>query len=71
MWSFMNGADWRYPYGPKTNVNVLDNHPVVHLAYADALAYATWAGKDLPTEAEWGAPRDAGSTARSPRGAMS
>jgi formylglycine-generating enzyme required for sulfatase activity len=52
-WSFMKGADWRHPYGPKTNINVLDHHPVVHVAYADALAYAAWAGKNLPTEAEW------------------
>jgi formylglycine-generating enzyme required for sulfatase activity len=52
-WSFMKGADWRHPYGPKSNINALDNHPVVHIAYRDAEAYAKWTGKELPTEAEW------------------
>ncbi|MBX9647980.1 MAG: formylglycine-generating enzyme family protein [Xanthobacteraceae bacterium] len=52
-WTFLRGANWRRPYGPKSNVSLLDNHPVVHVAYADALAYARWTGKDLPTEAEW------------------
>jgi formylglycine-generating enzyme len=52
-WTFMKGADWRHPYGPKSNINTSDDHPVVHVAYADAEAYAKWAGKDLPTEAEW------------------
>jgi len=52
-WSLMKGADWRHPYGPKSNINVLDHHPVVHVSHNDALAYAKWAGKELPTEAEW------------------
>ena len=52
-WNFRRGADWRHPYGPESNINGLDNHPVVHIAYRDAEAYAQWVGKALPTEAEW------------------
>jgi formylglycine-generating enzyme required for sulfatase activity len=52
-WTFLKGADWRHPDGPESGIDGLDDHPAVHVAYSDALAYAHWAGKDLPTEAEW------------------
>lgn len=52
-WSFKPGADWRHPCGPGSSLKGLDDHPVVHVALKDAEAYAAWAGKLLPTEAEW------------------
>jgi len=52
-WSFKFGANWRRPHGPRSSIAGLNDHPVVHLAYRDAEAYAKWTGKELPTEAEW------------------
>ena len=52
-WNFKFGANWRRPYGPRSSISGLDDHPVVHVAYRDAEAYAKWAGKELPTESEW------------------
>jgi formylglycine-generating enzyme required for sulfatase activity len=52
-WRYVPGADWRHPAGPGSSIEGRDNHPVVHIAYADALAYAQWLGRSLPTEAEW------------------
>jgi formylglycine-generating enzyme len=52
-WRLLPGADWRHPQGPGSSLAGLDHHPVVHVAHADAAAYAAWAGRDLPTEAEW------------------
>jgi formylglycine-generating enzyme len=52
-WTYKFGANWKRPYGPRSSISGLHDHPVVHVAYKDALAYAEWASKDLPTEAEW------------------
>lgn len=52
-WLLVTGADWRHPYGPLSDLEDLDDHPVVHVSWRDAVAYADWAGRALPTEWQW------------------
>ena len=52
-WTYVAGADWRHPRGPQSSLDEFLEHPVVHVAFEDAEAYAKWTGKELPTEAEW------------------
>jgi formylglycine-generating enzyme required for sulfatase activity len=52
-WDWLPGADWRHPEGPGSNLNGRERHPVLHVAWEDVAAYAAWAGKEIPTEAEW------------------
>ncbi len=52
-WKWVQGANWQHPYGVDSNIKGKEDHPVVHISYLDAVAYAEWAGKELPTESQW------------------
>jgi sulfatase modifying factor 1 len=61
-WRWSIGADWRHPFGPESSIEEKADHPVVQVAYQDAEAYANWAGRHLPSEAEWEYAAQAGGT---------
>ncbi len=67
-WRFVPDACWRHPEGPSSTLDGREDHPVVHVSYLDALTYAQWAGKSLPTEKQWEFAARAGSTADYPWG---
>ena len=68
-WRWQPGASWRHPQGPGSSVDGRALHPVIHVGWEDATAYASWAGKRLPTEAEWSMPRVGACTERPTHGA--